>query len=72
MTDFDLSEKRGHFFKETMDITTTPEERILVDSIFCFIKIQDKEFIRLLKEELILETEMVKRIDKLAGDKLNG
>lgn len=49
--DFNLSSKRKQFQKDSYSICTTEDEKILVSSIFSFIRMQDKEAVKLLKEK---------------------
>ncbi len=46
-----LSEKRKKFWAECLDTATTPEEDMLIKTIFGFIEKQDKEAVRELKEK---------------------
>lgn len=72
MTEFKLSDKR----KRLMEELGAMEPSVDWTSVFLSIEIQDKEFIRRLKEEVVkgcmgtsvICTEINKEIDKLAGD----
>jgi hypothetical protein len=46
-----LSDKRDKFRMECLEVATTPDEDLLIKTIFEFIIIQDKQAIKELKEE---------------------
>ena len=49
--EFNLSEKRKDFLKSLIGMKDTPMDMIIINSIICVIQDQDKEFIKLLKDE---------------------
>jgi len=72
--EFNLKKKRKLLLKNTIEAFSI--NAITLEDVFIEVKKQDKEFIRRLKGEIIeglknLEgLSVVKRIDKLAGEKL--
>ena len=50
--EFKLIDKRNEMRKATFELATTDDEKVLITTIFMLITEQDKEWIRLLKEDL--------------------
>ena len=76
MTEFKLSDKRKELFEKLWKDSLTKYEQDLLIVIEESINNQDKEFIRLLKEDIKNDKRLIKmqipfiwdKIDKLAGD----
>lgn len=68
-----LSNKRKKFWAECLDLATTPEEDMLIKTIFQFIEKQDKEAVKELKKYLPLTVEgavIQSKIDEIFGEAL--
>ena len=78
MSEFNLSNNREVVKNILKGVYTGTQNSRIIDLIFSNVESQDKEFIRLLKEELqkyecsecLIKEVMLKEIDKLAGEKL--
>lgn len=60
-----LSEKTKKFWAECLDLATTPEEDMLIKTIFMFITKQNAEAVEELKYQVMLHKETAKEYNKL-------
>ena len=72
--EFKLIEKRNEMRKATFELATTDDEKVLITTIFMLITKQDKEWIRLLKEDLpnLFDVYEVRRMIREEIDKRTG